>query len=75
MIYTVVKIEEDVDFGCEERDGAPVMAVLTLKDEEGLEQIIRYPDKELYRLGIDEGTKISWDPKRGSMVKWTEEQK
>ncbi len=36
MKYTVVKIEEDVDFGCEERNGSEkVMAIVTLKDEVG----------------------------------------
>ena len=29
-MYTVKRIEEDLDFGCEEREeGAPVMAVVT----------------------------------------------
>ena len=33
MIYTVKKIEEDLDFGCEERaDGVSAMAVVTLED-------------------------------------------
>ena len=68
MILTVERIEEDMDFGCEERtEGEPVMAVLTLRDAEGNKQVIRYPDQELYRLGIDEGDRISWDPKTGSM--------
>lgn len=31
MIYTVKRIEEDVDYGCEERpEDVPVMAVVTL---------------------------------------------
>ena len=33
MIYTVKRIDEDLDFGCEERaKDAPVMAVVTLVD-------------------------------------------
>ena len=38
MIYTVKRIDEDLDFGCEERPkGMPVMAIVTLtnsSDEE-----------------------------------------
>lgn len=33
MIYTVLKIEEDLDYGCEDRrDDQPVMAVVTLRN-------------------------------------------
>ncbi|MFR8999209.1 MAG: hypothetical protein ACLVIY_01060 [Anaerobutyricum soehngenii] len=33
MMYTVKRIDEDLDFGCEERpDDAPVMAIVTLVD-------------------------------------------
>lgn len=33
MIYTVKRIEEDVDYGCEERpEDVPVMAVVTLTE-------------------------------------------
>ena len=36
MNYRVVRIEEDVEFGCEERkEGDPVMAVVRLEDEDG----------------------------------------
>ena len=59
MKYTILRIEEDLDFGCEERTkDTPVMAVLTLTDNEGNERIIRYPDKELYELGINEGDQV-----------------
>ena len=38
MIYTVKRIDEDLDFGCEERvEGALVMAVVTLIDSSGEE--------------------------------------
>ena len=38
MKYTVKRIDEDIDFGCEERSAdAPVMAVVTLIDEAGQE--------------------------------------
>ena len=34
MKYQVMRIEEDLDFGCEERGAdEPVMAVVVLKDE------------------------------------------
>lgn len=36
MMYTVKRIDEDLDFGCEERlDDAPVMALVTLVDSSG----------------------------------------
>lgn len=37
MIERVVRIDEDVDFGCEERmDNSPVMAIVTLQDADGM---------------------------------------
>ena len=42
MKYQVMRIEEDLDFGCEERGAdEPVMAVVVLKDENGTESRIR----------------------------------
>ncbi len=62
MIYTVVKIEEDMDFGCEERSpGSPVMAVLALRDKKGNIINIRYPDKELYDLDINAGDLVFYE--------------
>ena len=59
MVYTVLRIEEDMDFGCEERHtDSRVMAVVALRDEEGNEKVIRYPDRELYELDISEGDRI-----------------
>ena len=53
MIYTVVRIDEDVDYGCEEREhDAPVLAVVTLRDSDGSERIIRVPDQLLYERNI-----------------------
>ncbi|MCI7814485.1 MAG: hypothetical protein SO016_07020 [Lachnospiraceae bacterium] len=55
MIYKVLRIEEDIDFGCEERaDDSPVMAIVTLQDENGSKQRIRVADQFLYDNGIDE---------------------
>ena len=56
MRYKVLKIEEDVDFGCEERgEDSPVMAVVLLQDENGNEQKIRQEDQVLYERDINEG--------------------
>ena len=56
MRYKVLKIEEDVDFGCEERgEDSPVMAVMILQDENGNEQKIRQEDQMLYERDINEG--------------------
>lgn len=63
MIYTVIKIEEDMDFGCEERiPGSPVMARLALRDEKGNIINIRYPDQELYELDINTGDSVLYEP-------------
>ena len=40
MKYKVMEIQEDVDFGCEERsEGSPVMAVVLLRGEDGSEMM------------------------------------
>ncbi|MGN0415828.1 MAG: hypothetical protein ACI4FX_10105 [Agathobacter sp.] len=62
MIERVVRIDEDVDFGCEERmDNSPVMAIVTLQDEDGLEHQIRVADQSLYDSDISEGDRIFLD--------------
>ena len=59
MKYTVKRIDEDLDFGCEERaDGAPVMAVVTLVDPAGQEMKLRQPDQMLYDREINEGDEV-----------------
>lgn len=64
MKYRVQRIDEDIDFGCEERmDGAPVMAVVTLADEEGREMKLRQPDQMLYSRKINEGDLVFLDEK------------
>ena len=51
MKYQVMRIEEDLDFGCEERGAdEPVMAVVVLKDENGTESRIRQEDQMLYAV-------------------------
>lgn len=56
MKYTVLRIDEDVDFGCEERnDREPVMAIVTLQNENGDHMQLRQEDQMLYDLDINEG--------------------
>ena len=59
MIYTVKRIEEDVDYGCEERpEDVPVMA---LTNSLGEELVIKAEDAMLYECNINEGDKVSID--------------
>ncbi len=65
MRYTVVRIEEDLDFGCEEREeGESVRAVVTLEDEEGRRRVLRIADALLYERGIEEGSQV-WEDEAG----------
>ena len=79
MIYTVKDIEEDLDFGCEERlDAAPKMAVAVLADETGRELRKKVPDQHLYDEGIEPGSRVYFDEnnvvrKALSREHWTEE--
>ena len=61
-MYTVKRIEEDLDFGCEEREeGTPVMAVVTLVDSFGEEMRVKAEDAMLYERNINEGDKVYFD--------------
>ena len=61
-MYTVKRIEEDLDFGCEEREeGAPVMAVVTLIDSFGEQMRVKAEDAMLYERDINEGDKVYFD--------------
>ena len=61
-MYTVKRIEEDLDFGCEEREeGALVMAVVTLVDSFGEEMQVKAEDAMLYERDINEGDKVYFD--------------
>ena len=54
-LYRVVRIEEQM-YGCEELPaGQSVLCDVTLADPAGKTRTLPYPDKELTRLGIDEG--------------------
>ena len=62
MIYTVKRIDEDLDFGCEERaEGAPVMAIVTLMNSSGEELRVKAEDAMLYERNINEGDKVYFD--------------
>ena len=62
MIYTVKRIDEDLNFGCEERlDDAPVMAIVTLVDSSGKEVTVKAEDARLYERNINEGDKVYFD--------------
>lgn len=62
MIYTVKRIDEDLDFGCEERPkGMPVMAIVTLTNSSGEEIRIKADDAMLYECNINEGDKVCFD--------------
>ena len=65
MKYKVLCIDEDVDFGCEERsENDPVMAVVTLLDENGKETVIQMEDQLLYDRNINEGDMVTMDEKK-----------
>lgn len=65
MRYKVLKIEEDVDFGCEERgEDSPVMAVVLLQDENGNEQKVRQEDQMLYERDINEGDLVFFNERQ-----------
>ena len=62
MIYIVKRIDEDMDFGCEERaEGVPVMAVVTLMNSSGEELRVKVEDNMLYERNINEGDKVYSD--------------
>ena len=59
MIYTVKRIDEDLDFGCEERfEDMPVMAIVTLINSSREEVIVKIEDAMLYERNIKEGDKV-----------------
>ena len=59
--YRVLRIDEQL-YGCEELHrlpaGQPVLCDVTLADPAGERRTLPYPDKELTRLGIDEGSTV-----------------
>lgn len=62
MIYIVKRIDEDLDYGCEERaEDTPVMAVVTLINSSGEESRVKAGDAMLYECNINEGDKVYFD--------------
>lgn len=62
MIYTVLNIEEDLDYGCEEKgEDQPIMAVVTLRSEAGEESTRKIPDRLLYEREIIQGDEVIFD--------------
>ena len=62
MQYKVLKIEEDMDFGCEERQpGEALMSVVLMEDENGNETSLRHDDGLLYERDINEGDLVTMD--------------
>lgn len=58
-VYRVLRIEEQM-YGCEELPaGQPVLCDVTLTDAAGHTRTLPYPDKELTRLGVDEGSTVA----------------
>ena len=56
--YRVLRIEEQM-YGCEELPaGQPVLCDVVLEGTDGACHTLPYPDKELTRLGIDEGSMV-----------------
>ena len=62
MIYTVLKIEEDLDYGCEERsEDQQVTVLVTLQSSDREKSTCRMPDQLLYDRDINEGDKVIFD--------------
>lgn len=62
MVYKVKEIQEDLDFGCEERsEDSPVMAIVLLAGEDGREKMTRQEDQLLYARNIDVGDSAVFD--------------
>ena len=73
MKYQVVRIDEDIDFGCEERSAdEPVMAVVVLQDENGNESRIRQEDQMLYDRNIEEGDTVILNENGEFSGDWTQ---
>ena len=69
MIYTVKRIDEDLDFGCEERsEDMPVMAIVTLINSSREEVIVKVEDAILYERNINEGDKVCFGVNNGLMT-------
>ena len=62
MQYKVIRIEENMDFGCEERQpGERLMSVVILEREDGREISLKHDDERLYERDINEGDIVTLD--------------
>ena len=62
MLYTIQRIEENVDYGCEERSVAmPVQAIAVLLGDDGIEKSIRMPDVLFYERALEAGDRVCLD--------------
>lgn len=65
MQYKVIRIEENMDFGCEERQsGERLMSVVILEREDGREISLKHDDERLYERDINEGDIVTLDENR-----------
>ena len=65
MKCKVLRIEEDIDFGGEERQpGAELISVVLLENEDGQEISLRHNDRLLYEGDINEGDTVMLDENR-----------
>ena len=60
MQYKVIRIEENMDFGCGER----LMSVVILEREDGREISLKHDDERLYERDINEGDIVTLDENR-----------
>ena len=62
MLYTIQRIEENVDYGCEERSGAmPVQAIAVLLGDDGIEKSVHMPDALFYERALEAGDRVYLD--------------
>ena len=62
MIYRLVDILEDIDFGCEEREGElPLMAVAVLEDPDNNKIRFKMPDALFTKRGLQAGDSVYID--------------
>ena len=65
MQYKVIRIEENMDFGCEERQpGERLMSVVILEREDGREISLKHDDERLNERDINEGDIVTLDENR-----------
>lgn len=61
MQYKVIRIEEDMDFGCEERQpGERLMSVVILESEDGREISLKHDDERLYERDTTKEISLRW---------------